>query len=278
MTRLIRSLICWLAAFILFVWRAPAANDPQRPNILLIMADDMGFSDLGCYGSEIETPRLDRLAAHGIRFTQFYNTARCCPSRAALLTGLYPHQAGVGHMVEDRGHPSYRGFLNNRCVTIAEVLKGAGYRTLMTGKWHVGEQRPHWPVDRGFDRYLGLLSGGSNYFRLDPERTMARDGEAFRPDGIKDFYLTDCFTDGAIDFLNQFKDEASPFFLYVAYTAPHWPLHARPDEIEKYRGKYLDGWDALREKRHKKMVDLGLIDPRWEITPRDEKAPAWEQG
>ncbi|MCJ7673963.1 MAG: sulfatase-like hydrolase/transferase, partial [Sedimentisphaerales bacterium] len=125
----------------------------RRPNIVLIMVDDMGFSDIGCYGGEISTPNLDRLAAGGLRFTQFYNTARCCPTRASLLTGLYPHQAGVGHMVDNKGHPSYQGYLNDRCVTIAEALKLAGYRTLMAGKWHVGENRPHWPVDRGFDRY-----------------------------------------------------------------------------------------------------------------------------
>jgi arylsulfatase len=241
------------------------------------MADDMGFSDLGCYGSEIQTPNLDRLAQKGIRFTQFYNTARCCPTRASLLTGLYPHQAGVGHMVEDYGLPAYRGFLNEHCVTIAEVLRTAGYRTLMTGKWHVGERRPHWPVDRGFDRYIGLISGGTNYFRLDPGRTMARDGESYSPEGTKDFYLTDFFTDNAIDFLDQSKQDITPFFLYVAYTSPHWPLHGRPEEIEKYRGSYRDGWGALREKRRKRMIDLGLIDPKWELTPRDEKAPSWEE-
>jgi len=136
----------------------------KRPNIVLIMADDMGYSDIGCYGGEVNTPNLDRLAAGGFRFTQFYNAARCCPTRASLLTGLYPHQTGVGHMVGNRGYPAYQGYLNKRCVTIAEALKMAGYNTLMSGKWHVGEKRPHWPVDRGFDKYYGIVSGGANYF------------------------------------------------------------------------------------------------------------------
>ena len=153
----------------------------RQPNIILIMADDMGFSDIGCYGGEISTPNLDRLAEQGLRFTQFYNTARCCPTRASLLSGHYSHQAGIGHMITDRGVPSYQGYLNRECVTIAEALRPAGYTTLMSGKWHVGEQRPHWPTDRGFDRYYGLISGGSNYFKLDGARQMVVDDEPFTP-------------------------------------------------------------------------------------------------
>jgi len=154
---------------------------PARPNIVLMMADDMGFSDIGCYGSEIATPNLDSLAKGGVRFTHFYNAARCCPTRASLLTGLYPHQAGVGHMVNNLGIPPYQGYLNDHCVTIAEVLRTSGYRTLMSGKWHVGEQRPHWPVDRGFDHYFGLISGASSYWELDEGRTMAVDDKPFTP-------------------------------------------------------------------------------------------------
>ena len=262
------------------------AQEPARPrpNIILIMADDMGFSDLGCYGSEIATPNLDRLAAGGLRFTQFYNTARCCPTRAALLTGLYPHQAGVGHMMEDRGAPAYQGFLNDRCVTIAEVLRQSGYRTLMAGKWHVGEKRPHWPVDRGFDHHFGLISGASSYFSLDVSRNMARDDQPYKPEGER-FYMTDAFTDAAISFLDQERPsatrpagaDAKPFFLYVAYTSPHWPLHAWPEDIAKYRGRYMIGWDALRQKRFARMTELGIIDPRWGLTPRGQKAPAWDE-
>jgi arylsulfatase len=255
---------------------APAllhAAAAKRPNIVLIMADDMGFSDLGCYGSEISTPNLDGLASSGVRFTQFYNTARCCPTRSSLLTGLYPHQAGIGHMVNDRGLPAYQGYLNNRCATIAEVLAPAGYRTLMSGKWHVGEKRPHWPLDRGFERYFGLISGASNYFRLDPGRQMAFGNEPFTPPGK--FYMTDAFTDYALRFLDEQRGSQSPFFLYLAYTSPHWPLHAWPEDIARYRGRYKIGWDELRRRRHQRMIEMGLVDRRWPLTPRDPAAPAW---
>lgn len=265
----------FLSIMTLLFLRPSAHAAPKSPNIVIIMADDMGFSDIGCYGSEIATPNLDRLAANGLRFTQFYNTARCCPTRASLLTGLYSHQAGVGHMVGNLGTPAYQGYLNDRCVTIAEALKPGGYRTLMVGKWHVGENRPHWPTDRGFDRYFGLISGGTNYFRLDPGRQMALDDKPFTPEG-NNFYITDAFTDYAVLYIQEHGRQPQPFFLYVAYTAPHWPLHALPDDIAKYRGKYRDGWDALRQKRHQRMKELGIVDAQWAMTPRDASAPAWE--
>jgi len=265
MTRLV------LAAFLLFLNCASAA-DPARPNIVLIMADDMGYSDIGCYGSEIATPNLDKLAAGGLRFTQFYNTGRCCPTRAALLTGLYSHQAGVGHMVEDHGFPAYQGYLNDRCATIAEDLRAGGYTTLMVGKWHVGEKRPHWPVDRGFDHYYGLVNGGSNYFRIDPERTLAQDDKKIQAEG-ENFYLTNAFTDHALEFMEAQRGKPKPFFLYVAFTSPHWPLHALPEDIARYRGKYSAGWEALRESRYKKMIELGIIDKSWPLSPRDR---SWE--
>ena len=246
----------------------------RRPNIVLIMADDMGFSDIGCFGSEIDTPNLDRMAAGGVRFTRMYNTARCCPTRASLLTGLYSHQAGVGWMVQDHQVPAYRGFLNDRCVTIAEALREGGYQTLMTGKWHVGERRPHWPVDRGFERYYGLVSGGSNYFSLDPDRVMALDDKPVQPEG-RDFYFTDAFSDYAVRFLDERRRD-KPFFLYVAYTAPHWPLHAPGAEIRKYQDRYRGGWDVLRSTRHERMIRAGIVDRRWALTPRDEEAPAWK--
>jgi len=270
-----RQFLRHLAALPAASLAARAAAPAKRPNIVIIMADDMGFSDLGCFGSEIRTPNLDRMAQRGIRFTQFYNTARCCPTRAALLTGLYQHQAGVGHMVSDRGYPAYQGYLNNRCVTIAEALRPAGYRTLMAGKWHVGEDRPHWPTDRGFEKYFGLISGGSNYFRLDKGRKMAMDDKPYEP-APDSFYMTDAFTDHAIRFVDDYGRGDKPFFLYLAYTAPHWPLHALPGDIEKYRGKYMQGWDKLRLERHRRMIDMGLVDKRWPLTPRDSQAPAWE--
>ncbi len=246
----------------------------KRPNIIVIVADDLGYSDLGCYGSEIETPNLDRLAAGGLRFTQFYNTGRCCPTRASLLTGLYPHQAGVGHMVNNLGKPAYQGYLNDRCVTIGEVLGGAGYTTLLCGKWHVGEERGHWPVDRGFARSYALVSGGTNYWRLDPNRILARDDERIQPPA--DWYVTDAITENAVTYLDEAASSERPFALYLAYTAPHWPLHAHESDIAKYRGKYMDGWDALRERRHKRMIELGVVDAKWGLSPRERTSPVWD--
>lgn len=249
---------------------------PAKPNIIVIMADDMGFSDIGCYGSEIPTPNLDRLAANGVRIAQFYNAARCCPTRASLLTGLYPHQAGMGHMVEGpASEPAYQGYLNNRCATIAEVMKTAGYRTAMAGKWHVGEKHPHWPVDRGFDRYFGLISGGSSYFELSKTRQMAIGNEPYTPKADGSFYMTNAFTDHALRFIDEFAAK-EPFFLYLAYTSPHWPLHALPEDIAKFRGKYRKGWDALRQERHARQKQLGIVDAKWKLTARDEGVPAWE--
>jgi arylsulfatase len=254
----------------------------KRPNIVLIMADDMGYSDIGCYGGEVHTPNLDKLAASGLRFSQFYNTARCCPTRASLLTGLYPHQAGIGHMVENRDYPAYQGYLNDRCVTIAEALRPAGYRTLMSGKWHVGEDRPHWPVDRGFDRYFGLVSGAANYFDVTQDkapgvvRKMALDDQPYKPPK-EGFYITDAFTDHAVEFLDQYGHDDKPFFLYLAYTAPHWPLHALPTDIAKYKSKYLKGWDRLRDERYRRMVKMGLISGQWKMSPRDTETQPWAE-
>jgi arylsulfatase A-like enzyme len=246
----------------------------SRPNILIIMADDMGFSDIGCFGSEIPTPNLDKLAREGVRLTQFYNCARCCPTRASLLTGLYSHQAGVGHMIAQRPMPGYQGYLNNRCVTLAEALRPAGYRVAMSGKWHVGEDRPHWPTDRGFEQYFGLISGASNYFRLDKGRKMALNDQPFTPG--EGFYMTDAITDYAVKFMEGYGSKREPFLLYAAYTAPHWPLHALPRDIERHRGKYLKGWDVLRRERHERQVAMGIVDRRWPLTPRDSEVPAWE--
>jgi arylsulfatase len=250
---------------------------PGRPNLVIVLADDMGISDLGCYGSEIRTPHLDSLADKGLRFTQFYNTARCCPTRASLLTGLYPHQAGVGHMVNDNGLPGYRGRLNDRCVTFAEVLRPAGYRTYLSGKWHVGEKKGGWPVDRGFDRSYSLISGGTNYWRLDKGRILARDGESIQPP--EKWYVTDAITDNAVSFLSDHAKEHAdkPFVLYVPYTAPHWPLHAHPDDIARYKDTYAIGWDKLREQRLAKMKKLGLVDASVFLTPRDSSVPAWDK-
>ena len=248
----------------------------ERPNIVIIMADDMGFSDIGSYGGEISTPNLDALASQGLRFRQFYNAGRCCPTRASLLTGLYSHQAGVGHMISDRGAPSYQGYLNDSCVTIAEVLKEAGYTTLMSGKWHVGESRPHWPADRGFDQYFGLISGGSNYFKLDGARQMAMGNEPYTPPDDGSFYMTDAFSDHAVKFLEKHGGGDAPFFLYLAYTAPHWPLHAKPEDIEKYLGKYGMGWEELRKQRFQRQAEAGIRAENWRLSDRDHEVPAWD--
>ncbi len=251
----------------------------QRPNVLLILNDDMGYSDLGCYGSEIQTPSLDRLAANGLRFTQFYNTARCCPSRASLLTGLHPHQADVGAMVGDDGVDGYLGDLARDAATIAEVLKANSYRTMMSGKWHVtghlDAPHPNWPCGRGFDTYYGMLCGAGSYYA--PKR-MARDNTPIEPPQDGDFYFTDAITDEAIKQLRDHESQhaSEPFFQYVAYTAPHWPLHALPEDIAKYEGRYDCGWDELREQRLQRMLELGVIDQEIALSPRDPSQPRWE--
>jgi arylsulfatase len=257
-----------------------ATKPPAKPNIVVILVDDMGFSDLGCYGSEISTPNLDALAANGLRFTQFYNTARCCPTRASLLTGLYPHQTGVGHMVQDKKQPGYRGRLNENCVTIAEVLRGAGYFTAMSGKWHVGENFDVVPWDRGFDRSLAVVGPGIGFYHAaGPVQRLALNGKMLANDGPelpKDWYTTDVFTDYALKFIDVAQTEGKPFFLYLAYNAPHFPLQAPAEDIAKYRGKYKTGWDKLREQRYARQISLGIIDKAWPLSPRPDQIKAWD--
>lgn len=257
-----------------------------QPNIVWIMADDMGFSDIGCYGSEISTPHLDRLAADGLRLTQMYNNARCCPTRASLLTGLYPHQAGIGHMIRNYGIPAYQGFLRDECPTIAEVLRAGGYQTGMAGKWHVGGKytanAASWtpgeigypiPTQRGFDSYYGTLCGACSYYN--PHTLMEQD-RLIQP-SEEQYYYTDAISDRAVSMIDQFHSNGKPFFLYVAYSAPHWPLHALPEDIAKYADTYREGWDELRRRRYEKLVELGIIQADWPLSPRDAKAPAWER-
>ena len=250
----------------------------SQPNIILIMSDDMGYSDIGCYGGEIRTPNLDALSASGLRFTQFYNTARCCPTRASLLTGLHPHQAGIGHMTNDRGNDAYRGDLNQSCVTIAEVLRTAGYSTYMTGKWHVtpllpSRQNPdkhNWPLQRGFDRFFGTIFGAGSFF--DPN-SLTSGNEFIAPDN--DFYYTDAISDTAVKFINE-HDTDKPFFLYVPYTAAHWPMHALPEDIAKYKGVYDKGWDQIRTERYQRMLEMGLLKPEWGLSSAYPEKP-WEE-
>lgn len=263
------------------------AAPPAAPNVILILSDDMGWSDLGCYGGEIETPNLDALAGGGLRFTQFYNTARCCPTRASLLTGLYPHQAGIGHMMDDRGLDGYRGELSRRAVTVAEALKPAGYRTYATGKWHVTQKvkpageadKANWPLQRGFDRFYGTIHGAGSFF--DPN-SLTRDNTLispyadpeYRPD---EFYYTDAINDHAARFVSEHaRDHAGkPFFLYIAHTAAHWPMHAKAKDIAKYKGRYDAGYDAVRAARVEKLKRLGLTDPSWQTAP--QAGGAWSE-
>ena len=275
-----RFLVLGLAWVILTHCSQPEPNPitAPPPNILLIMGDDMGYSDLGCYGGEINTPNLDALAANGLRFTQFYNTARCCPTRASLLTGLYPQQAGIGHMVNDRGTPAFRGDLSEQAVTIAQVLKGAGYSTYMAGKWHVtpyvveNPDKKNWPRQRGFDKFFGMISGAGSLY--DP-RSLAEDNEYVAP--REGFYCTQDFTDYAIECIEGHEEAEKPFFLYLSYTAAHWPMHAPKEAIAEYKDHYDEGWDVMRAKRYERMKEMNLIDPTWEMTPRDSFVQAWSE-
>lgn len=283
-----------LACLLALPWLGHAA---PRPNIILILSDDVGYSDVGCFGSEIATPTLDALAQGGVRFTQFYNTARCCPTRASLLTGLYAHQAGIGHMVDGPGPETraeaYSGELSSRAVTIAEALKPAGYATYMAGKWHVTQKtRPvgkadksNWPRQRGFDRFYGTIHGAGSFF--DPN-TLVRDDRFISPYADpeyqpEEFYYTDAINDHAVRFVTEHRERHAdqPFFLYLAHTAAHWPMQAKEADIAKYRGKYDAGYGAIRAARVEKMKRLGLLDPRWQVSPqagdwKDVANQAWE--
>lgn len=288
--RITRAMTYFAAALVAIMVAAPAgAEQARKPNIVLILADDLGFSDLGCYGGEIATPNIDGLARRGVRFTQFYNGARCCPSRAALLTGLYPHQAGVGDMVdayaakqrERLASPAYSDHLRADVPTLGELLRAAGYRTFMVGKWHLGYRPQEWPAARGFDRSFALIEGAMNYYGHGIQHTrkigdppMALDDKPFVPprDG---FFATDAFTDQAVRYLREEKG-GSPFFLYLAYNAPHWPLHAHPEDIAKYQGKFAEGWDKLADRRLARLKELGIVLPTAERTPRPSEVPAWE--
>jgi len=277
----------------------------KRPNIIVILADDMGYSDLGCYGGEIHTPNIDYLAKNGVRFTQFYNTSRCCPTRASLLTGLYNHDAGIGEMTEDRKEPGYRGHLTSNTVTLAEVLKAAGYHTGMSGKWHVSntvvqgtkEAQLDWlnhktnypafspldqyPTARGFERYFGNIWGVVDFF--DPFSLVS--GTTPIKEVPKDYYHTDAINDTAVSYIQEFSKDDKPFFLYVAQTAPHWPLMALPADIAKYKNTYTQGWEVIRKSRYKRMVQMGLIDstkallsPRWqdELEWKNNPTKKWD--
>lgn len=285
-------LFCSLLATFSFLYATPAATTPPRPNIIILLADDLGYSDIGCFGSEISTPNIDQLGASGMKFTQFYTTPRCCPTRASLLTGLYPQQAGIGEMMGDRGVPGYRGELTDHAVTIAEELRGTNYHTLMSGKWHVchiyfdgkrqlnhetdepfWDDKHDWPLQRGFEDYYGTIHGVCSYY--DPF-SLVRGNTPIEADK-KDFYYTDAITENACSQIEKYSGDTKPFFLYVAYTAPHWPLQAPEADIAKYRSIYTAGWDIIRSNRYHRQIDLGIIDKSWPLSPRDPRVASWEK-
>jgi arylsulfatase A-like enzyme len=253
-----------------------------KPNVVLILNDDLGFSDIGCYGGEIDTPTLDRLAANGLRFSQFYNTARCSPSRASMLTGLHPHQTGVGILTYDSGPEGYAGNLNHRCVTIPQALKRNGYRTYMSGKWHVASNLTQptdtWPMQRGFDEFFGTIIGAGSFY--DPN-TLTRGNVNIEHEAKADpaFFYTDAISDQAVEYIARHQRDyvGTPFFAYVAYTAPHWPLHAHDEDIAKYKGRFDKGWDKLREARLDKLVEWGILHRQWKLSDRDPTQPPWDE-
>lgn len=283
---------------------APTEKTSNRPNIIIMMVDDMGFSDPGCFGGEVQTPNLDALAENGLRFTQFYNAGRCCPTRASLLTGLYPHQAGIGQMTFDKGeeYPGYRGTLGANTVTIAEVLKESGYQTGMVGKWHLSitrvkggngnsEEHMKWlnkqayfeddfadpatyPTARGFEKYYGNIWGVVNFF--DPFSLVhGTEPVGELPD---DYYITDAISDSAVAFIDQFARHDDPFFLYVAHCAPHWPLHAKKEDIAKYRNAYTEGWQEIRQQRFQRQLEMDLFDKdQVALSPASIRAHRWEE-
>lgn len=243
------------------------------------MVDDMGFSDIGSYGSEIRTPNLDKLAAEGIRFREFYNNSICAPTRASLLTGQYPHRAGIGYFDVNLGLPAYQGYLNKESLTLAEVLKQNGYSTLMSGKSHVGKDSLSWPNQRGFEQFYGFIPGASNYFDIGkygqaPPVVLIKNNqkEKLKPGE----YLTDKIVDNALSFLDEQNKTAKPFFLYVAFNAPHWPLQAVQEDIDKYKGKYDIGWDSVRQLRLTRQRELGILSPGQSVAARDAEVPPWE--
>ena len=272
--RLFLVLMCLVTGI---AFSQPKKANTKKPNVIVILTDDMGFSDIGCFGSEIKTPNIDKLAANGISFTHFYNTSRCSPSRASLMTGLYPHQAGMGFLSNyNYDEAGYVDDLSKNAVTMAEVFKQAGYATYMSGKWHLNKEksipndRSNWPLQRGFDRFFGMLIGSGSFY--DPG-TLMQDNTFIAPG--KDFYLTHAITDNVVRFIDENPKE-KPFFFYIAYTAAHWPLQAPENEIQKYKGVYDKGWDETRKQRFEKLKKLGIISNKAVLTERGVDIPEWK--
>lgn len=295
---MIRTLCCVLLSVVL-ANQDRTVMAAERPNIIIILVDDMGWSNIGCYGGMVETPHLDRLARDGVRFNQFYNGARCCPTRATLMTGLHPHQAGVGHMTLPRGKQrdsspenprsvtrltsdqrshiptEYQGWLDESVPTLPEMLRGAGYRSYLAGKWHLANEHPEtWPLQRGFDRFYGHLAGSSDFFR---PADLHEGNEPVTAAGER-YYITDAISDQAIRFLAEHDrtNDQEPFFLYLAYNAPHFPMQCMPEDYGKYQSRFLAGWDVLRAERLQRQKEMGLVPTNTELAPRPEIVPAWD--
>lgn len=292
-TSIIKTLPIAALAFSASACNAQENNKNSRPNILVILADDLGYSDIGCYGSEIHTPNLDRLAAQGVRFSRFYNAGRSCPSRASLLTGLYPHQAGIGRMTFDDHLPGYRGTMTHNGVTIPEVLKEAGYQTGMIGKWHIAETplrkdqrewlahqvehdeftaKENYPTHRGFEDFYGTIYGVVDYF--DPFSLV--NGEEPVREVPKDYYSTIALTDSAVSYINRYSKSEKPFFMYLSYHSPHWPLHAPEKYIKKYEDVYKVGWEAIRDARYERMKKLGIFDDQSDYLTNRLSTKEWD--
>ncbi|KAA9341061.1 arylsulfatase [Larkinella humicola] len=249
-----------------------------KPNIILVMVDDLGYSDFGAYGSEIQTPTIDKLAAEGLRLREFYNNSICAPTRASLITGQYHHKAGVGYFNVNLGLPAYQGWLNKESLTFGEVLKQAGYNTYLSGKWHVGNDSLYWPNQRGFDRFYGFIGGASNFYDISPYKDKVPPVELVENNRRINLepgkYLTDEITSHAISYINESKNK--PFFLYLAYNAPHWPLQAPAEDIAKYKNQYAIGWDSLRKERLAKQVKFGIANPKQTVAAHDPEVVEWQ--
>ena len=277
-----KTLIALTMLLALTGWRQVSAQN-KKPNIILIVVDDMGYADLGSYGSEINTPNLDKLASEGLRLKEFYNNAICAPTRASILTGQDQHKAGIGYFDVNLGLPAYQGYLNKESVTLAEVLKQAGYSTLMSGKWHVGNDSLGWPNQRGFEKFFGIIGGAANYFNTGymplgggkyPVIIEENNKRWHKADDS--YYMTEEIGDHAVKFLDEQSKTDKPFFLYLTFNAPHWPLQALPEDIAKYKGRYNIGWDSLQKERLAKQVKLGIRDASQTVATRDADVPNWD--
>lgn len=267
---------------------APLRAD-ERPNIVLIVADDMGYSDVGAYGGEIRTPNLDALAREGLQLTNYRTGATCGPTRAMLISGVDHHRAGVGtnaaslrRLPELHGRPGYEGYLNDQVVTFVRLLDDAGYHTFMTGKWDLGDQPGKLPTDRGFDRFFGIPGGGASHFSDAVGTFRPTEDAVYREDAERvelpdDFYTSKAYADRLLEFIDERPDDDHPYFAYLAFTAPHWPLQVPDDWLDRYAGAYDDGWEVIRRQRFERQRELGLLPGTAELPPSHRAVADWRR-